>query len=263
MILQEIANKKRDRVSVLKKNKPIELVKQEALNIVAMETTKSSFYNAICKKGLSIIGEFKQASPSTGKLDVKLNKTERIDKYINSVDAISILTEEDYFLGSTKVFEEIRCNTDLPLLRKDFIIDPYQIYESKVIGANCILLIAALLNEEELISYYKLSKELNIDVLLEIHNKEELAKALYTESSIIGINNRNLNDFSIDLKTTLELRPLIPNNRLVVSESGIFTSKDIEILKQTQIDAILIGRALMESESPDNLAKELKKSYDT
>lgn len=262
MILDQIAGKKRERLDIKKRKIDFNTIKSLAKDKV---TTKehNAFIKVIQKKGLSVIGEVKNASPSTGKLNVQLDITQRIKKYEAVVQAISILTEEDYFDGSIEIFNSIRSITSMPLLRKDFIIDPYQIYESKAIGADCILLIAALLETKQLIEYYQLAKSLGLDVLLETHNESEVEKALRTDAAIIGINNRNLKDFTIDLDTTIRLRKYIPNDRLVISESGILSLKDIEVLKQTYIDGVLVGRALMETGQPDITVKEWRELYDS
>ena len=260
-ILDEIAAKKRKRVNKRRMELPFEAVKKLALEKVGQETNLFGFYKALAKDGLSIIGEVKNASPSTGKLQVQLDYSTRINKYESSVDAISILTEEDYFMGSIEIFQKIRFMTDVPLLRKDFIIDEYQIYESKVIGADCILLIAGLLDIETLIYFYNVATELNMNVLMEVHNKEELEKALQTDANIIGINNRNLKTFEIDLNTTIQLRKLVPEDKLVVTESGVTELVHMEILSQANIDALLIGRGLMERSEPDIFSKELKSIY--
>ncbi|TCK98224.1 indole-3-glycerol phosphate synthase [Natranaerovirga hydrolytica] len=261
MILDEIIGKKKIRLEAVKKAKPLELIKEKA---IAMEMDlENTFYHAISQQGLSVIGEIKKASPSTGDLDVMLSLDQRINQYDQSVDAISVLTEEDYFKGSVEIFKEVRHKTQKPLLRKDFIIDAYQIYEAKVIGADAILLIATALKEDDLIMLCALARTLNLEVLMEVHNKEDLEKALKTNARIIGINNRNLKDFSIDLTTTRELVPFIPSDRLVISESGIKDEKDISDLKEIKVDGILVGRTLMEMEHPKQTVKEWKQYFDS
>ena len=160
-----------------------------------------SFYDALAKPGLSIIGEFKKASPSLGVIDSKLDLTARIDQYNASVDAISCLTEEDHFHGNVEYFQKIRKITPLPMIRKDFVIDPYQVYEAKVIGADAILLIAAILEDDQMKRLYDLAYGLGMDVLLEVHEEEEMERALDLDAKIIGVNNRNLKDFTISLKS--------------------------------------------------------------
>ncbi len=222
---------------------------------IACERESISFYQALAKEGLSIIGEFKKASPSHGKMDNKIDLTKRIESYNASVDAISCLTEEDSFLGNVKYFKQIREMTNLPMIRKDFIIDPYQIFEAKVIGADCILLIAAILTDRELKMFYELAYALGMDVLVEVHDEQEMMRAIGLDAQIIGVNNRNLKDFSIDLNTTKKLAQMLPDETILVSESGVMTEQDVLFLKQSRVDALLIGTVFMENENPKELAK--------
>lgn len=263
MILDDIVADKRKRLKEHKSAVSAEDMKAQAL---AADRTSVSFYDALQKDGLSIIGEFKQASPSLGTITSQISLPERIRQYSDSVDAISCLTEEDHFHGSADYLREIREMTNLPIIRKDFIIDEYQIYEAKVIGADAILLIAAILDDETMKRFYDLAYELGLDVLLEVHDGSEMARAVTLGARIIGVNNRNLKDFSIDLHNTAHmleaLQNLKPDYRPVfVSESGITATDDIRYLKEYQIDALLIGRAFMESPNPQALAAEWKGVY--
>lgn len=219
---------------------------------------KHSFADALAKDGISIIGEFKKASPSLGKIKCKINLLDRIDAYNESVDAISCLTEEDHFDGSVEYLKQIRQISNLPILRKDFMIDPYQFYEAKAIGADAILLIAAILDDVQLKDFYQLSKELELDALVEVHEEAEMERALKLDVDIIGVNNRNLKDFSIDLCTTKRLGQMIPENKIFVAESGILTDMDVKFLKDCDVDAFLIGRALMVAEHPKQVAQRWK-----
>lgn len=234
-------------------------MKQQALE---SKRASVSFYDALRKGGLSIIGEFKKASPSLGTIDNPIPLTNRIEQYNQSVDAISVLTEEDHFKGSVSYLKGVREISNLPILRKDFIIDAYQIYEAKVIGADAILLIAAILSKEELKEFYELATSLGLDVLLEVHNEEEVEKALSVNPKIIGVNNRNLKDFTISLDTTKRLRTLVPKDTIFVSESGVTNESHIAFLKECNVNALLIGRAFMESENPKELARRWKKIYE-
>ena len=264
MILDEIVAAKRIRLIEHKKN-----VDEETMKTLALTSSRKSFsfYEALKKEGLSIIGEFKKASPSMGIIDNQLELTDRIDQYNHSVDAISCLTEEDYFDGSVAYLKEIRNISDLPIIRKDFIVDAYQIYEAKVIGADAILLIAALLEDDEMLEFYQLAYELGMDVLLEVHDEEEMTRAIKLGAKIIGVNNRNLKDFTITLETTKRLAQMLAEDKnsaqrpLLVSESGVGQAEDIQYLKKCGVDALLIGRAFMLSENPESLAKEWKDQY--
>lgn len=255
MILDKIVEDKKKRLIEHKAKISEEEMKELATNC---DRESISFYNALAKDGLSIIGEFKKASPSHGKMDNKIELTDRIDMYNASVDAISCLTEEDHFLGSVDYFKQIRSISDLPMIRKDFIIDPYQIFEAKVIGADCILLIAAILSDRELKLFYELAYALGMDVLVEVHDEQEMMRAIGLDAKIIGVNNRNLKDFSIDLNTTKKLAQMLPEETILVSESGVMTDEDILFLKQSRVDALLIGTVFMEAENPKELAKHWK-----
>ncbi|MDD6306072.1 MAG: indole-3-glycerol phosphate synthase TrpC, partial [Clostridiales bacterium] len=182
----------------------------------------------------------------------------RIDEYNESVDAISCLTEEDHFDGNVDYLKEIRKISPLPILRKDFMIDPYQFYEAKAIGADAILLIAAILDDVQMKDFYQLSEELGLDALVETHDEREVERALKIDAKIIGVNNRNLKDFSISLETTARLAKYIPEDKVFVAESGILNDADVAFLKKSRVDAFLIGRALMEAEHPKMVAKRWK-----
>lgn len=258
MILDEIVADKKKRLIEEKKKISEEEMKELALNC---DREAISFYDALKKPGLSIIGEFKKASPSHGKMDNKIELTDRIDQYNASVDAISCLTEQDHFLGSVEYFKQIRAISNLPMIRKDFIIDPYQIFEAKVIGADCILLIAAILNDKELKMFYELAYALGMDALVEVHDEEEMKRAIGLDAKIIGVNNRNLKDFTIDLNNAKRLSAMVDEDTVFVSESGVSEDKDIEDLSGSRVDAILIGTAFMEAEDPEGLAKHWKEIF--
>lgn len=258
MILDEIVEDKKRRLMEHKQRVSEEEMKNQAL---ASSRKSISFYDALAKKGLSIIGEFKQASPSLGVIKNTLLFEERIGQYNTSVDAISCLTEEDHFHGCADDLKKVRSLSSIPILRKDFIIDPYQIYEAKVIGADAILLIAAILSDEEAKAFYDLAYSLGLDVLFEVHDEEEMKRAIQLGVSIIGVNNRNLKDFTISLETTKRLAKMLPKNRLFVSESGITKKNDLANLSDTPVDAILVGRALMESKEPKEVAEEWKTTF--
>lgn len=259
MILDDIVEDKKIRLKEHKKN-----ISEEEMKTLALNSTRKSisFYEALKKSGLSIIGEFKKASPSMGVIKSKIELTDRIDQYNEAVDAISCLTEEDHFNGNIEYLRKIRNMSPLPILRKDFIIDEYQIYEAKVAEADAILLIAAILDDEKLKSFYELSYSLGMDVLLEIHDEQEMKRALKLNPKIIGVNNRNLKDFTINLETTKKLSKMINEDVVFVSESGVTKDEDIEFLKNCNVDALLIGRAFMEAEEPKKLAKKWKGIYE-
>ncbi len=227
----------------------------------AYDGISPSFYDALSKPGISIIGEFKKASPSLGKIESKIELTDRIDEYNDAVDAISCLTEEDHFLGNVEYLKQIRTMSTLPIIRKDFMIDEYQFYEAKAIGANAILLIAAILDDAQLMAFYQLTCELGLDALFEAHDEGEMDRVLGCGAKIVGVNNRDLRDFTIRLETTKRLSAMVPEDRVFVAESGIVSDDDVRFLAQCRVDAFLIGRALMESADPRALALHWKQVY--
>lgn len=260
-ILDKIVEDKKIRLKEHKSRIPMEemiRLAEDDLKSDAGKTRENCFHDALKKDGISIIGEFKKASPSLGKINEKIDLMERIDEYNASVDAISCLTEEDHFLGNTDYLKEIRKKSTLPIIRKDFMIDEYQFYEAKVIGADAVLLITAILDDVQMREFYSLARELKLDVLVETHDEREIERALKTDPRIIGVNNRNLKDFTIDIENTRRLKRYIPDDKIYVAESGIISDADVMFLKDTGVDAFLIGRAFMESENPRELAKHWK-----
>ncbi|MCX4320799.1 indole-3-glycerol phosphate synthase TrpC [Roseburia sp. 1XD42-69] len=255
MILDEIVADKKKRLPEHK----VKISEQEMRRMAEEKKGGNhSFCHALKKPGISIIGEFKQASPSLGKIVSKIDLTERMEEYSQSVDAVSCLTEEDYFLGNAEYLKRIRKMTELPILRKDFMIEPYQFYEAKVIGADAVLLIAAILDDVMMKDFYQLSRELGLDALVEVHDEREMERALKLDAEIIGVNNRNLKDFTISLDNTKRLSKYMPREKIFVAESGIVSDEDVKFLKDCRVDAFLIGRAFMESENPKELAQKWK-----
>ena len=263
MILDEIVADKKKRLPQHKANISEQKMRQMAEEMIKKQPVekkgKNAFYQALAKPGISIIGEFKKASPSLGTIESKINLIDRIEEYNASVDAISCLTEEDHFHGSVDYLKEIRKMSPLPIIRKDFMIEEYQFYEAKVIGADAILLIAAILDDVQLKDFYDLATELGLDALVETHDEREMERALKLDAEIIGVNNRDLRDFTIRLDTTRRLSKMVPQDKVFVAESGIVTDDDVRFLKESRVDAFLIGRAFMEAENPRELALRWKK----
>lgn len=255
MILDDIVADKKIRLAEQKKSVDLTAVRRMAEE---QKPAGRSFFENLKRPGISIIGEFKKASPSLGTITSSISLAERIADYSASVDAISCLTEEDHFCGHINDFKEIRSQTGLPMIRKDFMIDEYQFFEAKAIGADAILLIAAILDDVQMKDFYALAYELGMDALVETHDEVEMERALKLDAKIIGVNNRNLKDFTISLDHTVRLRPMVPKEKCFVAESGIITDDDIRLLKEQQVDAFLIGRALMEAKDPRMLAKHWK-----
>jgi indole-3-glycerol phosphate synthase len=195
---------------------------------------------------IRLIAEVKKASPSRGLLSPNLNPTELAQTYAEGgAAAISVLTEENYFMGSIEQLAAIREVVVLPLLRKDFIFDPYQVYESRAYGADALLLITAVLSQGQLDEMIALSHRLGLGCLVEVHNEKEVERAVLSGAEMIGINNRDLNSLAVDINTTRRLRPLVPGEKIVVSESGIKSRKDMERLERWRVDAVLVGEALV------------------
>ncbi|WP_027340082.1 indole-3-glycerol phosphate synthase TrpC [Halonatronum saccharophilum] len=254
MILREIVEQKRREVKRDRKEESIESLKNK---IARLEETRN-FKGALAKEGLSLIAELKKASPSKGLIRKDFNPVEIAKEYGSAgARALSVLTDESFFKGNLEYLNLVKNEVNLPLLRKDFIIDPYQIYQARAYGADAILLIVAILTPEELRGYLSLAEELDLDVLVEVHNRKELEVALEVDPSIIGINNRNLKVFQVDLATTLGLQRLIPDDKIIISESGIRDRKDIELFSKHRIDGVLVGESLMKSSNIPAKVKEL------
>ena len=243
MILDDIVEKRREQLEREKENFPLEDMKEMALN---SRRVSLDFKAALKADGISIISEVKKASPSRGIISEDFRPTEQAKAYEEAgADAISCLTEEHFFKGADKYLADIRASVNLPILRKDFIFDEYQIYEAKVLGADAVLLIAAILSEEELIKLSRLAASLGLFCLTEVHNEEELQKVVRCKCDIIGINNRDLKTFHVDLNTTKRLAKLVPYDAVLVSESGMKNGNDIKEVKEYGADAVLIGETLM------------------
>lgn len=204
------------------------------------------FEKALRREGISLICEVKKASPSKGIIAENFPYLEIAKEYEEAgAAAISVLTEPDFFLGKGEYLKEISSHVQLPTLRKDFILDPYQIYQAKIWGASAVLLIAEILTEEKLTEFITLAKALGLSALVESHSLPELKKSLRAGAAIVGVNNRNLETFQVDITTSLRLREYVPDQILYVAESGISTHEDIALLQKHGIDAVLIGEALM------------------
>jgi indole-3-glycerol phosphate synthase len=254
VILEMIVEAKRKEVAALRKMTPLAQLEDAIGNLLPVRDFKGAIGNARC----SIIAEVKRSSPSQGRIRYEFDPAQIATIYQdNGAQAVSVLTDEAFFEGKGEYLTGIKKIIDLPLLRKDFIIDPYQIFETRILGGDALLLIASLLGQGQLWEYITLSKTLGLAPLVEVHTKKELDKALAADAEIIGINNRDLKTFSTDIKTTLELAPLIPSDRIVVTESGINTREDIELLMEAGIHCFLIGEALMRAEDIGEKLREL------
>ena len=239
MILDEIVAKKEIRLKAIDKVKFKKLPKAEY--------SKNLFINTFINNDFTVIGEFKKASPSKGIILENFQIDKILEEYEKlPIGAYSVLTEEEYFLGKNEYLQYISSNTNKPLLRKDFIIEKYQINEAAYLGASAVLLIVAVLGDK-LKDFYETAMNLGLAALVEVHNKNELEMALEIDADIIGINNRNLKDFTVDLDTTRNLLQFIPKNKIVISESGLKTIGDIEYMKVLGVNGVLIGETLIKN----------------
>ncbi len=250
-ILAEIYQHKQIEVRNRKKTVSLQDLCTEIKCLKAEKPSENrNFFNVLKEKDdkaeIALICEIKKASPSKGIIREDFNPVEIAKIYeASGASCISVLTDEKYFMGANQYLSDVRKVTNLPILRKDFIIDPYQIYEAKALGADCILLIVAMLEPEKLLELEECALSLGLSVLIEIHDEAELKRALNMKSKLIGINNRNLKTMEVDLKTSLNLADLIPNDYVIIGESGIKDALDIELLQQAGINCFLIGEHFM------------------
>lgn len=253
MILSRIIEEKRRALEEAKRVKPQEELVREVKNLCV----RSAFKKNISRPHhINLIAEIKKASPSKGIIRGNFNPVKIALTYqANGASAISVLTDERFFEGKLEYIRKIKENVSLPVLRKDFVIDEYQIYESVAAGADAVLLIAELLSGEEMAKLYNIAASFGLDVMIETHSEEDIAKALATDASIIGINNRDLHTFKTDLGVTQRLIRHIPQNKIRVSESGIRSYEDVMFLKSLGLNAVLIGEAFMET---DDIAARMR-----
>lgn len=268
-ILNEIAAKTKERIQKEKLEIPekdlIQMIQKRKVQMLLHPEQQSitsgtphSFYQALKKEGMSYICEVKKASPSKGLIAPAFPYLEIAKEYQEAgAAAISCLTEPFYFQGSDRYLQEITAAVDIPVLRKDFTVDEYMIFQAAAYGAAAVLLICAILNDEQLKEYRELAEELGMDALVEAHDEEEAERALKSGARIIGVNNRDLKTFQVDMQNSIRLRKLAPENVVFVSESGIKTSDDIRKLYDNQVDAVLIGETLMRSQDKKAALEEL------
>jgi indole-3-glycerol phosphate synthase len=253
-MLEKIIAQKREGVEQRKKAAPLTYLQERIVD----QRPPLDLAPALKGDHIRLIAEVKKASPSRGLLSPKLNPIELARTYAEGgAAAISVLTEENYFLGSVEHLAAIKEMVGLPLLRKDFIFDPYQVYESRAYGADAVLLITSVLSQGQLKEMISLSHGLGLRCLVEVHNENEVERAVLSGAEIIGINNRDLNTFAVDINTTRRLRSLVPEERIVVSESGIKSRKDVERLGRWRVDAVLVGEALVTASDIRAKMKEL------
>ena len=251
-ILDDILAHKRQEVAAQKQRVDMDTL---VANISASNDTPRGFMKALQARvaigGTAVIAEVKKASPSMGVIRASFDPVAIAENYAAAgATCLSVLTDEKYFQGSGHYLRLVRAAVGLPLLRKDFIVDEYQIVEARALGADAILLIVAALSDAELAAFTRLAHDLGLDVLVEVHNEAECARALQLPLRVIGVNNRNLHDFSVSLETSRRIKTMLPADYLLVSESGIHTRADIEALQADGIHAFLVGGALMQADDP-------------
>ncbi|MCR5281779.1 MAG: indole-3-glycerol phosphate synthase TrpC [Lachnospiraceae bacterium] len=256
-ILATIAEKTTQRIAERKKEISPEEIRQRAMALP--KDTGFPFEKALAKDGMSFICEVKKASPSKGVIAEEFDPLAIAKAYEQAgASAISCLTEPFFFLGSDAYLQSITETVHIPVLRKDFTVDPYMIYEAKLLGASAVLLIVSILSEEQLKEYMQIAEDLGLSALVETHDEGEIETALRCGARIIGVNNRNLKDFSVDTGNSARLRKQVPDNVIFVSESGIKTPEDIRRLEENRVDAVLIGELLMRSENKKEMLDALR-----
>ena len=255
-ILDQLAEHAKIRVAENMKNKSLQEIREEALRL---PKGNFEFEKALRKDDISFICECKKASPSKGIIAKDFDYLSIAKEYeLAGADCISVLTEPKWFLGSDDYLKAIANTVSIPCIRKDFTVDEYMIYEAKLLGAKAILLICAILKEEQIKSYIKICDDLGISALVEAHDDEEIQMAVRAKARIIGVNNRNLKDFSVDVSNSKRLRQQIPDDIIFVSESGISTRDDVKALEAANVDAVLIGETLMRATDKKTKLAELR-----
>ncbi|HSH71801.1 MAG TPA: indole-3-glycerol phosphate synthase TrpC [Methylophilaceae bacterium] len=250
-ILNKILDTKRQEVQVALKAKPLDAIREEAYAQDDPRDFVGSIHKKIVADKPAVIAEIKKASPSKGVIREDFRPAEIAKSYEKGGAAcLSVLTDEQYFQGHAKYLKEARKACKLPVLRKDFMIDPYQVYEARAMGADCILLIVAALELNKMRELEELSHDLGMAVLVEVHDADELELALQLDTPLIGINNRNLRTFEVTLQTTLDLLEKLPEDRFVVTESGIFTPEDVALMRSNHVHTFLVGEAFMRQPDP-------------
>lgn len=257
MILDEIAAKTRERVEAEKSRIPLAELKARAAELDC--DTDFPFEKALAEKGMSFICEVKKASPSKGVIAEHFPYVEIGKEYEKAgADAMSVLTEPFYFQGSNEYLTAIRREVSIPVLRKDFTVDEYMLYEAKKIGADAVLLICSILSPMQLSEYAGIARELGLSALVEAHDEAEIEMALKADAKVIGVNNRNLKDFTVDIDNSVRLRELVPRDILFVSESGMKTRADIARLEENGTNAVLIGETFMRSPDKAEVLRQLR-----
>lgn len=260
-ILNKIVAVKREELAAAQKKMPLAEMRRDAESRVLTRDFEGALRAKIAKGQAAVIAEVKKASPSKGVIRADFIPADIAQSYAEgdgtvSAACLSVLTDKQFFQGSVDYLKQARASCLLPVLRKDFLIDPYQVYESRAMGADCVLLIAACLEDAQMAEMEAVARSLDMAVLVEVHDAAELGRALRLKTALLGINNRNLRTFEVSLQTTLELQKQVPADKLLVTESGILTPADVKLLRGAGVNAFLVGEAFMRAEDPGlSLAK--------
>ncbi len=250
-ILEKIIAVKREEIAVAQKRVPLATMRADAESRVLTRDFVGALRAKIAAGQSAVIAEIKKASPSKGVLRAEFEPADIAQSYAeNGAACLSVLTDRQFFQGQVGYLKQARASCLLPVLRKDFMVDAYQVYESRAMGADCILLIAACLDDAQMKDLEAVARSLDMAVLVEVHNAAELARALLLKTPLVGINNRNLHTFEVSLETTLTLRKDAPDDRLIITESGILTREDVQKMKDANVNAFLVGEAFMRADDP-------------
>jgi indole-3-glycerol phosphate synthase len=250
-ILNKIVAVKREEVAAGLKKKSLAAMRDDAQSRVLSRDFVGAMRTKLARGESAVIAEIKKASPSKGVLREDFIPADIAQSYAQAGAAcLSVLTDQQFFQGSNDFLKQARASCDLPVLRKDFMVDPYQVYEARTIGADCILLIAACLDDGQMAELEALAHSLGMAVLVEVHDRQELHRALKLQTPLLGVNNRNLRTFEVNLQTTLDLLPEVPDGRILVTESGILHRDDVQRMRAAQVHAFLVGEAFMRAQDP-------------
>ena len=260
-ILNKIVAVKHEEIAAARKKKPLDVVRFDAESRLLTRDFEGALRAKIAAGQAAVIAEIKKASPSKGVLREDFIPADIAQSYAEgdgkvSAACLSVLTDKQFFQGSADYLKQARASCDLPVLRKDFMVDPYQVYEARAMGADAILLIAACLDDAQMADFEAIARSLDMAVLVEVHDRAELDRALKLKTRLVGINNRNLKTFEVSLQTTLDMLPAVPADRLLVTESGIQTPEDVKRMRAAKVNAFLVGEAFMRASEPgEALAK--------
>jgi indole-3-glycerol phosphate synthase len=261
-ILQKIVDVKREEIAAAQKKKPLALVREDAESRLLTRDFEGALRAKIAAGQAAVIAEIKKASPSKGVIRDDFIPADIAQSYAEgdgavSAACLSVLTDRQFFQGQPDYLKQARASCDLPVLRKDFMVDPYQVYEARAMGADCILLIAACLDDAQMADLEAIAMGMNMAVLVEVHDRDELQRALKLKTQLVGINNRNLRTFDVTLQTTLDMLPDVPADRLLVTESGILARQDVTQMRAAGVHAFLVGEAFMRAPEPGLALAEL------